>query len=190
MSDKWISDDELEKILGEINESNDENRTNEEKLDDILNDLKDTSDEEEVGEGLSERGEKEMISGGESGRELYYEEPEQQVEVKGLNLEEFLSDESQKRTPELDFDSLNDIPVDVRVLLGSTEMKLEEIMDLRADSVVKLNKLAGEPVEIVIGEQIIAKGETVIIDDRFGVLITEIIPPRERIKVVEKKLRR
>lgn len=150
MSDKWISDDEVERILRESSAMSNESKT----------------DEEEE-----------------------YEEKMPPMEVNKVNLEEFTGNEKQS-VGEPDFSVLYDVPVEVRVILGSVVMDIEEVLNLEVDSIVKLSKLAGEPVEIMIGEQVIAKGEAVIIDDRFGVLITDIIPPRERVRSMEKKIRR
>ena len=85
---------------------------------------------------------------------------------------------------------LYDIPLEVRVILGSVEKTIEEILEMEEGTVFQTNRLAGEPVEIMVADQVIAKGEIVIIDDKFGVLITEIAPPNERIQQVEGKLKR
>lgn len=89
-----------------------------------------------------------------------------------------------------EFELLYDIPLEVRVILGSVEKSIEEILEMEEGTVFQTERLAGEPVEIMVADQIIAKGEIVIIDDKFGVLITEIVPPRERIQQVEGKLKR
>lgn len=89
-----------------------------------------------------------------------------------------------------EFELLYDVPVEVRVLLGSIEKTIEEILELVEGSILSTERLAGEPVEIMVSNQVIAKGEVVVIDDKFGVLITEIVSPRERIQHVQGKLRR
>lgn len=111
-----------------------------------------------------------------------------EIEARSVKFEE-LNDEG-LNGEETDFEVLLDLPLEVRVLLGSVEKTIEELVNMNEGSVVQLDQIAGEPVELVVGEQVIAKGETVIIDDKFGVLITEIIPPKERIKNVESKLRK
>lgn len=73
-----------------------------------------------------------------------------------------------------------DVPLQVTVELGRTKKTIKEILDLAAGSIVELDKLAGEPVEIQINGHLLAKGEVVVIDENFGVRITEIASPAER----------
>ncbi|MCU0572531.1 MAG: flagellar motor switch protein FliN [Syntrophobacteraceae bacterium] len=81
---------------------------------------------------------------------------------------------------ELDF--LLDIPLEVSVELGSTNMLVNDLLQLGQGSVIELNKLAGEPLEILVNHTLIARGEAVVINEKFGVRITDIISPTERVK--------
>ncbi len=81
---------------------------------------------------------------------------------------------------ELDF--LLDIPLEVSVELGSTSMLINDLLQLGQGSVIELNKLAGEPLEILVNHTLIARGEAVVINEKFGVRITDIISPTERVK--------
>jgi flagellar motor switch protein FliN/FliY len=76
---------------------------------------------------------------------------------------------------------LMDVPLQVTVELGRTHKTVREILAFGSGSVVELDKLAGEPVDILINERPIAKGEVVVIDENFGIRITEILAPRERV---------
>jgi len=149
MSDKWLSDDELNEILGQQEEG-----VQEEVLEQLLSD-----------EG-------------------------EEVEVKPLVLEQFSNTENEDSEPIPGFETLSDVPLDVRVVLGSTERTIEDILDFKVDSVVKLSRMAGELVDVFVGDQPIAKGEIVVIDDKFGILINEILPPQERVKTLETKIKR
>jgi flagellar motor switch protein FliN/FliY len=80
---------------------------------------------------------------------------------------------------------LMDVPLRLTVELGRTNKLVKEILALAPGSVVELDKLAGEPVDILINEKLIAKGEVVVIDENFGVRITEIINPEERLTAVQ-----
>jgi flagellar motor switch protein FliN/FliY len=60
-------------------------------------------------------------------------------------------------------------------------MNIEEILHLGPGSVVELDKLAGEPVDVLVNDKMIARGEVVVLDDRFGVRITDVLPPVQRI---------
>lgn len=73
-----------------------------------------------------------------------------------------------------------DVPLHVTVELGRTRKLIREILDLTPGSVVELDKLAGEPVDILVNGKLIAKGEVVVIDENFGVRVTDIVSPLER----------
>ena len=73
-----------------------------------------------------------------------------------------------------------DVPLQVNVELGRTKKSIKEILDLTKGSIVELDKLAGEPVDIMVNGKYLAKGEVVVIDENFGVRITEIVSPLER----------
>ncbi len=79
---------------------------------------------------------------------------------------------------------LLDVPLEITVELGRTSMLVKDILELGTGSVIELDKLAGEPVEIMVNNKLIAKGEVVIIDENFGVRITKIISPEERVRAL------
>jgi len=76
---------------------------------------------------------------------------------------------------------LFDIPLRVTVELGRTKMTLKEVLELSVGSLIELDKLTGEPVDILVNGKLIARGEVVVIDENFGVRITDIISPKERL---------
>jgi len=75
-----------------------------------------------------------------------------------------------------------DIPVTVSVELGRCKMIVNDILQLGQGSVIELDKLAGEPMEILINGKLIARGEVVVVNEKFGIRLTDIISPTERIK--------
>lgn len=79
-------------------------------------------------------------------------------------------------------DLLLDIPLSVTVELGRTSQAIKDILNLSTGSIVELDKLAGEPVDILVNNKLIAKGEVVVIDENFGVRVTDIISQKERIR--------
>jgi len=79
-------------------------------------------------------------------------------------------------------DFLLDIPLDVTVELGRTSMIINKMLQLTQGSVVELDKAAGEPVEIFVNDKLLGKGEVIVVNERFGVRITEIISQADRIK--------
>jgi flagellar motor switch protein FliN/FliY len=81
-----------------------------------------------------------------------------------------------------DLDFILDIPLEVSVELGRTKMLINELLQLGQGSVIELNKLAGEPLEILINKKLVARGEAVVVNEKFGVRLTDIISPMERVK--------
>lgn len=79
-------------------------------------------------------------------------------------------------------DFLLDIPLEVTVELGQTKMIINDMLQLAQGSVVELDKPAGEPAEIYVNDKLLGKGEVIVVNDRFGVRITEIISQVDRIK--------
>jgi flagellar motor switch protein FliN/FliY len=79
-------------------------------------------------------------------------------------------------------DLLMDISLKVAVELGRTRMTLHQVLELQNGSVIELDRLAGDPVDIFINDRLIAHGELVVVDDKFGVRITELISPSSRSK--------
>lgn len=81
-----------------------------------------------------------------------------------------------------DLDFILDIPLDVSAELGRTKMLINELLQIGTGSVVELTKLAGEPLEIYVNGKLVARGEAVVINEKFGIRLTDIISPIERVK--------
>src|SRR3954471_23193259 len=79
-------------------------------------------------------------------------------------------------------DLILDIPLRVTVELGRTKMIVSELLNLGQGSVIELNKLAGEPMEILVNDKLVARGEAVVVNEKFGVRLTDIISPAERVE--------
>ncbi|MCH2534573.1 MAG: flagellar motor switch protein FliN [Bdellovibrionales bacterium] len=75
-----------------------------------------------------------------------------------------------------------DIPLRVTVELGRTKMVVSELLNLGQGSVIELNKLAGEPMEVLVNDKLVARGEAVVVNEKFGVRLTDIISPSERVE--------
>jgi flagellar motor switch protein FliN/FliY len=91
-------------------------------------------------------------------------------------------------SPPVDNPNLNlllDIPLKVTVELGRTHKQIKDILELSQGSIVELDKLAGEPVDILVNNKLIAKGEVVVIDENFGVRVTDIVSPWDRIQKLQ-----
>ena len=79
------------------------------------------------------------------------------------------------------FELLLDIPLEVTVEIGRTRLPLRTLLQLGAGSVIELAKLAGEPLDVLVNGKPIARGEAVMVNDKFGVRLTDVISPSERL---------
>ncbi len=105
---------------------------------------------------------------------------DKQAEAQAAQFSEVSSDNRAGGGKDIDF--LLDIPLDVSVELGRTRMLIKDLLQLGQGSVVELEKLAGEPMEILVNNKLIARGEVVVVNEKFGVRLTDIISPVERIR--------
>lgn len=79
-------------------------------------------------------------------------------------------------------DVLLDIPMEVSVQLGATRMQIRELLQLGQGSVVELEKMAGEPLEVLVNQRLVARGEVVVVNEKFGIRLTDVVSPAERIQ--------
>ncbi|TLX55488.1 flagellar motor switch protein FliN [Stutzerimonas nosocomialis] len=91
--------------------------------------------------------------------------PSGQVSLEGPNLDVIL-----------------DIPVSISMEVGSTEISIRNLLQLNQGSVVELDRLAGEPLDVLVNGTLIAHGEVVVVNEKFGIRLTDVISPSERIK--------
>lgn len=95
------------------------------------------------------------------------------MDVRNVKLPTFEGEEN--RGERIESRLLGDIPVQATVELGQTELSLKEILELAEGSIVELGRLAGEPLDLKVGGQLIAQGEVVAIDDYYGLRITNVV---------------
>ena len=81
-------------------------------------------------------------------------------------------------SPHAELDRLRDVPVDLAVEIGRTTMTIGETLALGPGSIITLNRLAGEPVDLLVNGKPIARGEVVVIDEEFGLRVTEVLAPK------------
>lgn len=84
--------------------------------------------------------------------------------------------------PRQDIEMILDIPVQLTVELGRTRIPIKQILQLAQGSVVELDALAGEPMDVLVNGCLIAQGEVVVVNDKFGIRLTDIVTPSERIR--------
>lgn len=95
---------------------------------------------------------------------------------------EELNDEKKSASSGRDIKFLLDVPLTVTVEIGKTRMLINDLLQLGQGSIVELNKLAGDPMEILVNGKLIARGEVVVVNEKFGIRLTDIVSPEERIK--------
>jgi len=101
-------------------------------------------------------------------------------------LEEFGSSPKMNANPTglegPNLDVILDIPVSISMEVGSTEISIRNLLQLNQGSVVELDRLAGEPLDVLVNGTLIAHGEVVVVNEKFGIRLTDVISPSERIK--------
>lgn len=105
-------------------------------------------------------------------------------EVQEHEFNDIKEGEENQEITQRDIEFLLDIPVEITVQLGTTKMLIREILQLAQGSIVELEKLAGEPMEILANKKLIARGEVVVVNEKFGVRLTDIISPSERLSTL------
>jgi flagellar motor switch protein FliN len=109
---------------------------------------------------------------------------EQGIEAKTAQatiFKEFSAGDIKTNTPN-DIDFILDIPVQLTVELGRTKIAIKNLLQLAQGSVVELDGMAGEPMDVLVNGCLIAQGEVVVVNDKFGIRLTDIITPAERIR--------
>lgn len=81
-------------------------------------------------------------------------------------------------------DFILDIPLQLTVELGRTKLLVKDVLELNQGSVVELTKMAGEPLDVFVNSKLVARGEAVVINEKFGIRLVDIISPNERVEKV------
>jgi flagellar motor switch protein FliN/FliY len=107
------------------------------------------------------------------------------IEVDKLADDVKAGDDAINKLKVQNLDFILDIPLKVTVELGRTEVVIKDLLQLGQGSVLELDKLAGEPLEILVNGKLVAKGEVVVVNEKFGIRLTDIISPIERIETLK-----
>ncbi len=103
----------------------------------------------------------------------------------GEDADEVLDEADKSAAPSGETKSLNlilDIPLTVSVELGRSKMLINDLLQLGQGSVIELTKLVGEPLEVLVNQKLVARGEVVVVNEKFGVRLTDIVSPMERVQ--------
>lgn len=100
-------------------------------------------------------------------------------------MSERLALEDPKEIPQMkNLDFIMDIPLQLTVELGRTKLLVRDVLQLNQGSVVELTKLAGEPLDVFVNSKLVARGEAVVVNDKFGIRLLDIVSPNERVDKV------
>ncbi len=102
-------------------------------------------------------------------------------EVKSLDMQEIRS-EGEVASPPRDINFILDVPLELSVVIGRTKILIQELLQLGQGSVIALEKLAGEPMEVFVNDKLIGRGEVVVVNEKFGIRLTDIVSPNERVR--------
>lgn len=115
----------------------------------------------------------------EEGQDIEEGEPSQKAAMKATFKE---LEDGRYNGPSKDLDFILDIPLEVTVEMGRTRMIINDLLQIGQGSVIELNRLAGEPLDILVNNKLVARGEVVVVSEKFGIRITDIVSPLERVK--------
>ncbi len=116
---------------------------------------------------------------GEGGGETAVEEQEVATDEVAADRE---AGETTEQDREANLDLILDIPLSVTVELGRSKMLINDLLQLGQGSVIELTKLVGDPLEVLVNDKLVARGEVVVVNEKFGVRLTDIVTPMERVK--------
>lgn len=105
---------------------------------------------------------------------------EQTGQAASIDFDELSDDSTPISDPKLDV--ILDIPVTLSMEVGNTDISIRSLLQLSQGSVVELDRVAGEPLDVMVNGTLIAHGEVVVVNDRYGIRLTDVISPQERIK--------
>lgn len=111
--------------------------------------------------------------------EMALSQTKKPAEVSEANFREIQASGDPKRS--LDMEFILDIPLTLNVELGRNRMLISDLLQLGQGSVIELSKLAGEPMDVYVNQRLIARGEVVVVNEKFGVRLTDIVSPVDRI---------
>ena len=110
------------------------------------------------------------------------EQAESNADYERAEFKDLNASSSQLTTADANLDVILDIPVTLSMEIGRTELPIQSLLQLNQGSVVELDRLAGEPMDVLINGTLIAHGEVVVINEKFGIRLTDVISPAERVK--------
>lgn len=108
---------------------------------------------------------------------------EEEADFLAPDLEEFTDDaETATAGDNPDLDVIMDIPVQISMVVGTNQISIRNLLQLNQGSVIELDRLAGEPLDVLVNNTLVAHGEVVVVNDKFGIRLTDVVSAAERIR--------
>ncbi len=107
---------------------------------------------------------------------------EQGTDAKPAPMQELRDDAAGPGSEDVNLDVILDIPVTISMEIGRTKINIRNLLQLNQGSVVELDRLAGEPLDVMVNGTLIAHGEVVVVNEKYGIRLTDVISPAERVK--------
>ena len=104
------------------------------------------------------------------------------VEAAPAEFEELHEEPVRHDDPDIQMDAILDVPVTMAMEIGRTRINIRNLLQLNQGSVVELDRLAGEPMDVMVNGTLVAKGEVVVVNEKFGIRLTDIISPSDRVR--------
>jgi flagellar motor switch protein FliN/FliY len=102
--------------------------------------------------------------------------------AESAQFQELTSESGKSGSGEVQLDAILDVPVTISMEIGRTQISIRNLLQLNQGSVVELDRLAGEPMDVLVNGTLIAKGEVVVVNEKFGIRLTDIISPADRVR--------
>jgi flagellar motor switch protein FliN/FliY len=102
--------------------------------------------------------------------------------TESAKFQELKPDAGAVGNPEVNLDAILDVPVVISMEIGRTKINIRNLLQLNQGSVVELDRLAGEPMDVLVNGTLVAQGEVVVVNEKFGIRLTDIISPADRVK--------
>lgn len=139
--------------------------------------MSDTDDNSDVMQDWAEA----LDEAGQADQANQTEDTNESSEVAPADFQD-LKDESSTIGDDVNIDVILDIPVIVSMEIGRTHINIRNLLQLNQGSVIELDRLAGEPLDVLVNGTLIAHGEVVVVNEKFGIRLTDVISPTERVK--------
>lgn len=142
------------------------------------------SEEDQIDQPGGEAGDEGLDAWGDAMEEQLGSAEEQPAEATAAAFDTLQQGGADSVISDRNLETILDIPVTLSMELGRTRMTINNLLKLNQGSVVELERLAGEPLDVLVNGCMVAHGEVVVVNDRFGVRLTDVLSPKERVKTL------